>query len=499
MEAYKRRYEGLRWTILYGSDRGPERFALMELQRLAQYHQPYVIPAQAAAASDDLTTLEHVLLLGTVKNNRWLAELQKEGKFPAPTTPEGYTLAVLEAPWDKTKKVYAICGADANGVLYGVEEFAARIFRNSCVDECPELLRHHFDSNMVIDLREKNPILDTASGIVTEAPAVQDRGIWCWGFVIYDYRRFLDNMARLKMNMLTIWNDCPPLNAREIIEYAHSRGIRLIWGFHWGWGLKTGDLSSVAFRHEIRDHVVKNFKENYAPLNVDGIYFQTLTEHNELEINGRSVASLCCELVNDTAKTLYAEHPGLHIQFGLHATSIRERYPEFKALDDRLIITWEDLAGVPFNYILTEASVRNAESALAYAKEIAMFRPGTPFATVPKGWCHLRWGAEFEHHGPFILGERHPTYIRERLEERQPVLDRSNHYWYRHYPLATRFFREITAIKPPSILATGLVEDAMFEARIQPGVALLGEMLWNPHQPDTEILARAHRPWLNAN
>ena len=101
MEAYKRRYEGLRWTILYGSDRGTERFALMELQRLAQVHQPYVIPVQAAAAGDDLTTLEHVLLLGTVKNNRWLAELQKEGKFPAPTSPEGYTLAVLEAPWDK--------------------------------------------------------------------------------------------------------------------------------------------------------------------------------------------------------------------------------------------------------------------------------------------------------------------------------------------------------------------------------------------------------------
>jgi hypothetical protein len=203
--------------------------------------------------------------------------------------------------------------------------------------------------------------------------------------------------------------------------------------------------------------------------------------------------------VNDTATALYAEHAGLHIQFGLHATSIRERYPEFRALDERIIITWEDVPGIPFAYIPGEGPAKLADSALEYSKQIARFRPGTPFAIVPKGWCHLRWGAEFEHHGPFILGERHPAYIRERLDERQPVLDRSNHYWYRHYPLATRYFREMTALRLPSILATALVEDSMFEARIQPGVALLAEMLWNPNQPDPDILARALRPWAGAS
>ena len=44
------------------------------------------------------------------------------------------------------------------------------------------------------------------------APALENRGLWTWGYVIYDYRRYLDNMARLKLNMLVVWNDCAPRN-----------------------------------------------------------------------------------------------------------------------------------------------------------------------------------------------------------------------------------------------------------------------------------------------
>ena len=36
----------------------------------------------------------------------------------------------------------------------------------------------------------------------------------------------------------------------------------------------------------------------------------------------------------------------------------------------------------------------------------------------------------------------------------------------------------------------------MFEARIQPSVSLFAETLWNPHQSDAEILARALRPYV---
>ena len=44
------------------------------------------------------------------------------------------------------------------------------------------------------------------------APQVRRRGLWTWGYVIYDYRRYLANMARLKLHEIVIWNDYAPLN-----------------------------------------------------------------------------------------------------------------------------------------------------------------------------------------------------------------------------------------------------------------------------------------------
>lgn len=114
---------------------------------------------------------------------------------------------------------------------------------------------------------------------------------------------------------------------------------------------------------------------------------------------------------------------------------------------------------------------------------------------VPKGWTCLRWGREFEFHGPFILGERQPAAIRERLHDREGTWEANNQRWYRLFPHAARFYREVLATNPASTLATGLVEDGLFEECIQPSVSLFAETLWNPYQPDEEILARAMRAY----
>jgi hypothetical protein len=62
--------------------------------------------------------------------------------------------------------------------------------------------------------------------------------------------------------------------------------------------------------------------------------------------------------------------------------------------------------------------------------------------------------------------------------------------------LAARFYRELLTSSPRGVLATGLVEDGMFEEAIQPSVALFAETLWNPHQTDNDILSRALRPYV---
>ena len=467
------RYPGKRWTVVYGAYDGVDRFALAEWQRVLQYYQPYVLPLRQAPTA--LT--EHVALLGTAANNPHIAALLADGLLTPPPGPEGYSLACLPAPWDAEAKLLVVAGADARGVLYGVEECNARLCQGGTLLGGRASLR---------------PVLDgLAPFTLAEAPAVAARGVWTWGYVIYDYPRLLDHLARLKMNTLTVWNDCAPLNAAALIDAAHARGVRVIFGFHWGWGVGDLDITRADDRASIKADVLRTYRDQYAGLAHDGIYFQTLTEHPTQEMAGRSTAAWACALVNDIAAALLDEFPGLEIQFGLHATSIGAHYTDLAPLDPRVTITWEDAGALPFSYF---PQTDGYADTLAYAKRLAAFRPGSTFAMVPKGWMCLRWPEEFENHGPFLLGECAPQFLRERLQARQGEWDAVNAAWLRHYPLAARFYREVLAVNP-RLLATGLVEDGLLDAQIQPSVALFAETLWNPHQPDGEILARAMRAY----
>ena len=134
------------------------------------------------------------------------------------------------------------------------------------------------------------------------------------------------------------------------------------------------------------------------------------------------------------------------------------------------------------------------EEALYYSKNLASFRPGTQFAMVPKGWPYLRWGDDFEHHGHFILGEQDARWMHHRFEERQSEWNRINALWFKNYPYAARFYREISAIAP-DMLATILLEDSGIEEVIQPSVALFAESAWNPNRPDETILQEALNPF----
>ncbi len=484
---FKRVYEGARWRLLYGAfgvSKGIERTAVIELQKLLQYYLPYTLGVENAADAA-VAALEHAALVGTAASNPLIAGLIESGKLLAPAGEEGYSIALVESPWKPGFRLLAVAGADARGALYGAQEVAARLFcGGSLLDGFggPERGKH-LESCELFSLRE--------------APVIRNRGLWTWGYAITSYRRYLDNMVRLKMNILTIWNDRVPLNIEEVLDYAHERGIRVILGFHWGWGHKGSlDLSNPDDRRRIRETVLETYRSQYAHLSHDGIYFQTLTEHKDLELGGRSTAAWACELVNDTAAALLAEHPGLQIQFGLHATSIGENYSDLANLDPRVVIVWEDCFGqVPYSYYPAQVVevTGDFETMLEYSRRIATFRPGSEFALVPKGWSCLRWLVDFENHSAFILGEQNALRSRERLLLRQNEWDRINTHWFENYPLAARFYRELLAVNPV-LTVTGLVEDGLFEEAIQPSVALFAETLWNPAQSDAAILNRAMRP-----
>ncbi len=484
MDEHPRRYLGTRWQLQFGSYEGVERFAVNELQRMVQIYLPYVLAVEPVEGKDPKSQ-ENLILVGTAENNPRIAELIESGRLSAPRGPQGYSIASFASPWKEDQRVIAIAGFDPAGVLYGVEDFNARALERTHDDDGQSKQRIAFDR------------IDPFA--INEMPLIEYRGIWTWGYVIYDYKRFIDNMARLKMNTLTIWNDCVPLNCREIIDYAHSRGIRVILGFHWGWGYANLDPNKAEDREWTKNEVATNYTRNYRHLGMDGIYFQTFTEHNDLEMGGRSTAALACEWVNEISAALFEIDPELRIEFGLHATSIGGRYTDLKPLDKRVTITWEDHGTLPCSYDpfdppMTSTDPRpqaSYEATVDYAKKLATFRENREFAMVAKGWITLKWPSEFEHHGPFILGERDHDFIARRLQDRQVRWDLVNALWARNYPLAARYYREVLECKPSTVSISALVEDGMFEEAIQMSVAMFAQTVWDPYLDEKDLIELA--------
>ncbi|MFP4017306.1 MAG: hypothetical protein ACLFUI_09770, partial [Halanaerobiales bacterium] len=69
-------------------------------------------------------------------------------------------------------------------------------------------------------------------------------------------------MSRWKLNTLIIWNDHAPINSEDVVKYAHSRGIKLIWGFSWAWGeeLNPADVKEL---EKWKKRVINTYKIQY--------------------------------------------------------------------------------------------------------------------------------------------------------------------------------------------------------------------------------------------
>ncbi len=486
MNVLKQRYEGTRWTLVFGAYAGVEQVAIQKLNAMVQSHLPYVV--KCIPASQFVPENEgHVILIGTPASNPWVEKLVRAGSVKLANHLQSFALAGMDAPWVAGRRLLVIAGRTEAGLLHGVAHFGTHLANPAITVERPTMVKRQKAFDSIKDF------------MIQEQPLIENRGLWTWGYVVYNYRRYLDNMARLKLNMVTIWNDYPPVNIKEIIAYAHARGIKIILGFPWGWG-QQHDLAKAEDRKKIKELVFQDYEKNYAHLDIDGIYFQTLTEHAQTEVGGKSLAAVVCEMVNEIGTGLLAKYPGLNLQFGLHATSIRERYTDLAGLDPRIMIVWEDVGALPFSYLpetvyaLAPEGLRTYEETLEYSLKLATFRKNSSFAMVPKGWACIDWPDEFEHHDQFLLGECDAGFIAERLAARQPHWDRMNALWLRNYPLAVRFYREILKCCPASITVTGLVEDGLFEERIQSSVALFAETIWNPEREPGDILELALSP-----
>jgi len=470
-------YEGIRWKLIYGKYDGVEKFAINELYKIVQQYVPYTLTISDSANINIEEAADYNLLfIGTSKSCSFINNFAKEDIIKLNERKEGYIIKVCNSIYNPERKMIILAGADENGTLYAVRDF-----EHHYVDQV-RYKGYHYNSIY-------KPFIDEMPDYeASSSPAIENRGLWTWGHVIYDYRRYLDNMSKWKMNTVIMWNDYAPLNAKDIVEYAHSRGIKVIWGFSWCWGEKVNPTDKDELEKWTK-RVINTYEEQYKHLGGDGIYFQAFTETNDTAIEGESIARLVTNWVNHISERLLERHPELWLLFGIHATSIKDEYLELSKLDPRVAIMWEDAGSFPYAY---DPRINDKfEETIEYTDRISeLRREKEDFGAVLKGFTVLNW-TRFEHQkGIFILGESSPHFVKKKKAEKEFYWKFCQPYWNQNIDKLQEFVKQIDNKDIKRKTVTALVEDGAWEAETWYPVALLAEVLWNPYADSSELITR---------
>ena len=465
-----------RWKILCGCYEGAEKIAVDLIYAAVSKYTEYVLVCEEATkiGLDELKDINPIFI-GTVKSNEYIKRLAEDGTIVLPSNEEGYLIEVTESAFNPEKQMIVISGTDANGVMYGAIDFESRYLAENA------LFTHELEQDFKKYFRITMPEYHRVS-----APDIKNRAIWTWGHVIYDYRGFIDNMMKLKLNMIVIWNDHVPLNARDVVEYAHARGIRVIFGYSWGWGVDV-DISSRSSIEKWSEMALESYEKNYRDLGGDGIYFQSFTETQDEQKDGVIIAGAVRDWVNIIGGKILSVYPDLEIQFGLHATSVRNKLEFIKEVDERISIIWEDCGAFPYHYV--PKMLDGFQETKDFSSRIATLRGNTDrFGVVLKGLICLDW-LNFEHQkGRFVMGVSDETKIKSRTGEKTRYWRYVQAYWLQNSKYVMEILRLFKDERGKDITVQALVEDGMLESRLWFPVALYAEMLWNCSADPAELM-----------
>ncbi len=473
-----------KWMIIYGSYEGLERLAVNRIAGAISGQVGYAVPIYDSA-SDEALAGGRTVFIGGMECER-MAKFIAEGILSSPGAPQGYSIRV------KDGNAY-ICGFDAIGTLYGAVDFINHYMGTE--------MYHHGKAVVTMNEYYTIPLSSPSKRAVPEyervsAPAVAERGIWTWGHCIYDYRAFLENMLTLKLNQLVIWNDFVPLNARQIVEYAHSLGIAVYWGFSWGWdtdfkSLGGGALADESLIDRWGDRVCAEYRDNYADTGADGIYFQSFTEMHVDNLDGVPIAATVVKWVNRISERLFRDRPDIKLQFGLHATSVRGHLDEIAKTDPRIRIVWEDCGAFPYDY--SPEATENFDETLAFNKVICTLRgEGEKFGAVLKGITKLDWTKFVHMTGSSVIGESDGRFIAARTALKEKVWRNLQSYWLENAEFAQRMISDIARYAGSGTVQM-LVEDGCFESGIYFPVALCSELLWSAEGGIMKIIGETAR------
>lgn len=468
------------WKIVYSDFSGMQRKAIellnkeigKRLIRKQGVYTLYVLPCEKETS--DTVIEKNAMVVGLYSESPIIQKFVSENEIPE----NGYLMRVVTNPQDEDCSIVLITAKDEVNLYYSACAF---------VDDYPPLCTpiHGGGLQLTEEIFEERLTPIT----LASAPKMQSRGIFTWGHPINDYKEFIENMARQRLNQLIVWNDFAPINAKEIIDYAHSFGIEFLWGYAWGWIDGCGKITDISDEtlKKLKDDVVKKYKEVYAPLGADGIYFQSFTEREDEYIGGRLIAEAVTSFVNDTANELFKEYPNLKLQFGLHALSVHDRISELAKVDKRVEILWEDGGEFPFGYRAIVTDEEAYEKTLQFVKDILYLRGlDAPTGIMFKGFMCLDWTRFVSQSGPFILGENAKEIEDHDRTIRLGAWRKFRSDWLKYGEYATRMAKLIYDISGGKV---NVCMAGMFDGGIWFPEAVCSEIFWDP-EANFDDLAR---------
>lgn len=394
--------------------------------------------------------------------------------FKAADVPEnGYAIKVCDNPDNEELKLVVITAWDARNLFYGAVDFVDD-YLPSAAPVAGGLRTPYETFNHKLPDYEKKSF-----------SKVKTRSIFTWGHPINDYRKYIENIARLKINQLIVWNDFIPLNAEAIVNYAHEYGIELIWGFPWGWGT---DCRKIDFDKldELRESIVQTFRDNYNGTG-DGIYFQSFTEINEDYIGDVLVAEAVTKFVNRVAQDIYAINPEIRVQFGLHALSVKNHIEFFEDVDERIEIIWEDCGTFPYHYLPSTVNNVDFPKTLDFTERIIKQRNFGQIGLVYKGMMTMDWTKFVHQSGPYVMGRGADGLIQNDVNMLKPIWKYFQAEWMKDGKYVWEFTRFVNKIGGGNV---NLCIAGALDGGIWFPEALCAELMWSSEEEYQAIIER---------
>lgn len=465
------------WKIIYSNYSGAEKKAIeliyKELEALILRDKGvYTFRTLCCENVSCADITGNAIVIGTYSQNKIISSYIKKDEIPN----DGYVVKVIDNPENNEYQLVLITALNPREVFYGAVDFVDDYFAKHahnriCLTFYDEIFEHKL-----------------ATYCNVSSPVIKTRNIFTWGHPINNYIEYIDNIARMKFNQLIIWNDYLPLNIEEVVKYAHEYGISVILGFAWGWSRKCDEIDFENL-DELTDEIVEKYEKEYAHIGADGIYFQSFTELRKEYIGDKLIAEVVSDFVNKTSARLLETAPGICIQFGLHATSVKDRLQYIKNIDKRIDIIWEDCGEFPYSYIPHMDSFEKYQETKTFTEKILTLRPNSNDGVLLKGNLVLDWEGDYFVHqtGPYIMGKSSSRITENDRMVIKPLWKKFQNGWLADGEYAYEMIRHIAKIsgKNATVGVAGQLSGGIW---LPP--ALIGQILWECDAPYDKIIKK---------